>query len=373
MATRSEVEQRRSALKRWLRAEHESRSTPTGTVLPPVKMLAARHGLSVNVAHQAMRQLVEEGVLHTVPGVGTFLGPRQARTSEFYLFLRDAGAGPAEQEVQGGFEEQIARQGGASLALTLAQAQDLERRERLPTLAGVYGVTGNLANGWRWQGVKSVLQVCFAGHEVDGSIDLVSYNDRQGGREATEHLLQAGHRRIAFLGLHTPGAVSDPLRWSELREAGWWEALERVGAAAEGLSFHPVMAASDAEWMNSAPRIARDAARLLANREEVTAVVAANDNAAMGLFAALQSAGRRRETWPAVVGFDNQETPGGYWLTSLHLPAGALGQSAADILWKRQHDLLTGPATHQQTAMRLLPRLSSQAGWASRLSESTFA
>jgi DNA-binding transcriptional regulator YhcF (GntR family) len=372
MATRSEVEQRRNALKQWLRREFENRVVPVGTILPPVKVLAANHGLSVNIAHQTLRQLVAEGVLHTVPGVGTFLGPRQTVTSEFYLFLREAPTGSAEQAIQAGFEEQIARQGGASLALTLAQAQELEGGKRLPALAGLYGVTGNRADGWRWAGAQDIPQVSFAGHEVDDFADLVSYNDFQGGRQAAEHLLQGGHRRIAFLGLHTPGAVSGPLRWSELREAGWHQAMAGAGAATEGLAFHPAGTAADTEWMHRAPQMARETARLLVYREDVTAVVAVNDNAARGLLTALQSAGRPRETWPSIVGFDNQEMPGGYWLTSLHLPADDLGRTAADLLWQRRHGLLTGPPVHRQTAMCLLPRLSSQTGWAARLSETVF-
>ena len=372
MATRNEVEGRRNALKLWLRKEFASRTVPVGTVLPPVKALAALHGLSVNVAHQTLRQLVAEGVLHAVPGVGTFWGPRQSETSEFYLFLRDAAFESREQEIQAGFEDQIARQGGASLALTLAQAQDLERQNRLSPLAGIYSVTGNRADGWCWQGTKNISQVCFAGHEVGDLIDLVSYDDLQGGWLAAEHLLQSGHRRIAFLGLHTPGAVSGALRWSEQREIGWRQALEGAGVVAEGLAYHPVAAVSDAEWMQQTPQIARNAAHLLVNREEVTAVVAVNDNAAIGLLAALQGAGRHRETWPAVIGFDNQETLGGYWLSSLHLPADDLGRSAADILWQRRHGPLTGLPVHRQTTMRLLPRLSSQVGWALRLGELAF-
>lgn len=369
MATRSEVERRRNALKKWLRQEFENRAVPVGSILPPVKVLAANHGLSVNIAHQTLRQLVAEGILHTVPGVGTFLGPRQAVTSEFYLFLRNAPMGPAEQTIQAGFEEQIARQGGASLALTLAQAQELEGAEHLPALAGIYGVTGNRDDGWHWAGAQHIPQVSFAGHEVDDISDVVSYNDLQGGSQAAEHLLQAGHRRIAFLGLHTPGTVSGPLRWSELRETGWRQAMAGAGAATESLAFHPAETASDTEWIHRTPQIARDVARLLVHREEVTAVITANDNTALGLLAALQSAGRPRETWPAIVGFDNQEMPGGYWLTSLHLPADELGRIAADLLWQRRHELLEGPPVHRQTAMCLLPRLSSQIGWAARLNE----
>ena len=371
MATRNEVEQRKNELKQWVRAEYEKQAA-VGAILPPVKTLATRHGLSVNVAHQIVRELAAEGTLHTVPGVGTFFGLPPVETSEFYLFLRSEVMVAAEQEAQSGFEGWIARQGGASLALTMAQAQDLQCRERLPTLAGIYGVIGNRVDGWRWSGAEGVAQVCFAGYELGADTDLVSYNDAGGSSLAAEHLLRTGHRRIAFLGLHTPDAVTGPIRWSALREAGWRQTLEAAGVRAEGLAFHPEAALTDSDRLFHAPQAAREAARSLAFRDDVTAVVAANDNAALGLFAALQHAGRPRETWPAVVGFDNQETPGGYWLTSLHLPAADLGRAAAELLWNRRRGLLTGAPLHRQTAMRLLPRLSSQTGWAARLSETAF-
>ena len=368
MATRSEVEQRRNNLKHALRESFRRREIVPGSTLPPVKDLAARYGLSVNVTHQALRQLAEEGVLYTIPGVGTFAGQPQAETSEFYLCLLTGLDSPTESAIQSGFEERIAQQGGASLALTLTDALAAAQQGRLPRLAGVYGVAGNTRDNWRWQPAENLPHVSFAGHEDGLPADLVSYDDLHGGQQAAQHLIQAGHRRIAFLGLHVPDAVTGPIRWSALRESGWQQALQAAGLSADGLAYHPAFTPS-AEEMREA---ARQAARMLANRRDITGVVTANDTAASGLFIALRDAKVAREDWPAVVGFDNLPLPGGYLLTSLHLPADALGRTAAELLWERRHDRLTGPSVHRQIAMRLLPRLSSQSGWAARLSEDAF-
>ncbi len=366
MATRNELEQRKNRLKTALREGCRSRAYAPGSTLPPVKEMASRYGISINVAHQALRQLAEEGILYSVPGVGTFAGRKQAETSEFYLCMLSGLRIGTEQAIQAGFEARIAHLGGASLALTLPDAQAVAEQGNLPTLAGVYGVTGNREADWWWEPVQSIPHVCFAGHEDNTHADIVSYDDLQGGEQAAAHLLQLGHRRIAFLGLHLPDNVSGPLRWSALREEGWRKALLAAGESTEGLSFHPVHQVT----LEEIPETARGVARMLANRRDVTAVITANDRAALGLFAALRDAQVTRADWPAVVGFDNLPLSGGYLLTSLHLPADALGAMAAELLWERRHGGLKGPAVHRQVEMHLLPRLSSQQGWATRLADS---
>jgi GntR family transcriptional regulator of arabinose operon len=57
-----------------------------------------------------------------------------------------------------------------------------------------------------------------------GHHDLVGIDNRRAGHLVTEHLLAAGARRVAFVGL--PGAASTV----DAREAGWREALQRAGA-----------------------------------------------------------------------------------------------------------------------------------------------
>jgi DNA-binding LacI/PurR family transcriptional regulator len=110
-----------------------------------------------------------------------------------------------------------------------------------------------------------------------------------GSRRATEYLISLGHRKIACL--------SGPLTWecSSLRRRGWRQALEKqklpLGPAVEG------------EW--SAEGGFAAARRLLNSRRKFSAVVAANDQIALGAIKACSQAGLSVPEDISVIGFDN--------------------------------------------------------------------
>jgi DNA-binding LacI/PurR family transcriptional regulator len=137
--------------------------------------------------------------------------------------------------------------------------------------------------------------------------------------------------------------------------------MEGAGHAVGKLAYHPQIEPKDVT--RDSRGIACHTAGRLTKNSEITAVVAANDLAALGLLDALQAAGIPREHWPAIVGFDNLPIIQGQILTSLRLPAEGLGRAAADLLWERHHGVLTGPPVHRHVPMSLLPRLTSRAGW----------
>lgn len=356
MSSRREVEQRRIQLRDDLRRACDEGTLKLGALAPSVRELAQRYSISGNVARQALQQLIEDGTLYTVPGVGTFIGRRQTKVSEFYLRVTDA-ANKESDSIYLGFAERIAQLGGASLALPLNKAHEYQQRGELPLLSGIFGPAIN-------PGQREVPHATFAGHvdKVDeGYSDVVSYDDRDGGMQATQHLVSLGHRGIAFLGVHDAGLRTASYEWSAEREVGWCLTMAAAGLPCEGLAFHPRFALNEPTPDSFAA--GRQAARLLVNRPDITAVVAANDHAALALFDVLKSAAIPLERWPAVVGFDNLASVQGQILTSLHLPSASLGRAAADLLWQRRHGSLMGPPAHQRVPMSLLPRLTSRAGW----------
>jgi DNA-binding LacI/PurR family transcriptional regulator len=205
-------------------------------------------------------------------------------------------------------------------------------------------------------------------------MDGVGVDDIDGGQQATTHLLRLGHRRIAFLGVHgarARGPVPAHTAWSERREAGWRSVLDEAGLPSEGLSFHPEDALAPPEkdyhlWPLA--EAARSAARHMAARPDITAVVAANDDAAIAYIKTLHELGVPVERWPALVGYDNLYNPRGQILSSLHRPLDKVGAAAADILWERWQGKIKDPTpVHRRIPMVLLPRITSESGWALRL------
>ena len=146
--------------------------------------------------------------------------------------------------------------------------------------------------------------------------------DNAGGiHQAVEHLVQHGHRRIAFLaGGH--GANDDS---AERLEAF------KTARAALGLPCDERLMVNGQHSVDGGEAAVRT---LLAAGVPFTAVVASNDEAAMGALQALRAAGQRVPHDVAVIGFDDvlpdmaQQPP----LSSVHYPATAVGYEALELL-----------------------------------------
>ncbi len=117
-------------------------------------------------------------------------------------------------------------------------------------------------------------------------LDCVLFDDFGGGRLATEHLLEAGHRRIAFIsgparGGPRPMSTMAPV---ELRANGYRAALLDAGVPIDYALYEP---------SNLTPEGGYDACRrLLERRAEFTGLVCANDSSAVGALKALRESGR---------------------------------------------------------------------------------
>src|SRR5688500_9187432 len=115
MATRKEVGERRKSLRHEITEGFRKGTLSPGMLVPPVRELAIRHSLSKEIAHQEIQRLVEEGVLYTVPGSGTFFGHPPTNTRAFFLYVEQNGVEPSSQSL--GFAQRIAELGGATLML----------------------------------------------------------------------------------------------------------------------------------------------------------------------------------------------------------------------------------------------------------------
>ena len=127
---------------------------------------------------------------------------------------------------------------------------------------------------------------------VDGDprrpVPLVTVDQVAGARQATQHLLDAGHRTVWH--------VSGPSDWfdSAGRIEGWREAL-----LAAGVDVPPLM---QADWSAAS---GYRAGQMLARMPEVTAIFTANDHLALGVLRALHEHGRRVPQEISLVGFDD--------------------------------------------------------------------
>ncbi|MCP9951060.1 LacI family DNA-binding transcriptional regulator [Actinomadura madurae] len=155
----------------------------------------------------------------------------------------------------------------------------------------------------------------------DPSVNTVTAQNRVGAYDMTMHLIDKGHRRIAFLGTATPWPMI------EQRFAGYQEALKE-----RGIAFDPGLTLFEGEW--NADTGAQMAARIRAHPEPPTAIIAGNDLLAIGAIAKLKAEGLRVPEDVSVIGFNDFEfaqhtdPP----LTTVRVPGFEMGHRAATIL-----------------------------------------
>lgn len=170
-----------------------------------------------------------------------------------------------------------------------------------------------------------------------GHMTNIGLQDFEGGRIATEHLVQNGHKRIVFAGPKVkPGGVV------EQRLLGYKQAL-----ADNGIPFDPSLV-YECEFSTTKMM---ELGGALAKREDVTGVFATADILAAGIMSGLQQAGRMVPRDISIVGFDdiNWARMTMPMLTTVHQDAVKKGRLAAECMIQ----LLEGESNQLQN--RVLP------------------
>ncbi|MCB0910453.1 MAG: LacI family DNA-binding transcriptional regulator [Propionibacteriaceae bacterium] len=174
----------------------------------------------------------------------------------------------------------------------------------------------------------------------------VGVDDLAGGRLAGQHLLDRGHRRLAFVGgPSTLAQVRDRRRGIEL-------AVEQAGADASLLAVSTPTLSLEA-GVSSAGEIAA-----LPADERPTAVFAANDLVAIGLLQGFVTAGLQVPDDVAIIGYDDIAfaAAAAVPLSSVRQPREDIGRKSAELLVREIEDADSG-APHRHEAIRFTPQL----------------
>jgi DNA-binding LacI/PurR family transcriptional regulator len=154
----------------------------------------------------------------------------------------------------------------------------------------------------------------------------IGTDSRTGSRSACEYLLSLGHRRIAF----ATGPEGDYT--AESRLAGYRTAMDAAGV------LDPALIVGGGNWRKS---FGQEAARgILRWAEPPTAILAANDPIAFGIYLELRAAGVRIPEEMSLVGYSGDRsgelmsTP----LTTVIQPAELLGRRTAELVMELIED-----------------------------------
>ncbi|WP_293698078.1 LacI family DNA-binding transcriptional regulator [uncultured Agrococcus sp.] len=168
--------------------------------------------------------------------------------------------------------------------------------------------------------------------------DSVVFDNREGGRLAAQHLLDAGHSRIALIGDY------EWLPTYRERKAGMAEVLDAAGVQWRDLIRN------DAHGALEARQFVRE---LLELEDPPTAVVAGNNRSLLGLTQEL--AARKGHAAPAVIGFDDPEWAQVLGITVVAGDVAEMGRAAARLALLRMSER-SRPIENVVIPMRLIRR-----------------
>lgn len=215
------------------------------------------------------------------------------RTSTMGLLLEDV-ANPFSAALHRGVEEAARERGVAVIASSLDEDPERER-ELVRTLTSrrvdaLVIVPTPGSHSYLVDEIRAGLAVVVVDREPSGlAVDVVVTDNFGGAAVGVAHLIDHGHRRIAFVGGYAQ------LTTARDREQGYVTALrDREIPIDPSLIVRDVHSAAEAEAA---------AIRLLSSDEPPTAIFGAQNLVTMGIVAALRRVGRSHDV--ALVGFDD--------------------------------------------------------------------
>jgi LacI family transcriptional regulator len=180
----------------------------------------------------------------------------------------------------------------------------------------------------------------------DTTFCSVAVDDELGGRLALEHLVDQGHRRVAFVG--------GPVELGQIRDriAGARAAWADAGLPQEDLTVVPTAALNVAEGRGAGERLSG-----LSTARRPTAAFCANDLVALGLLQQVIGSGRSVPGDLAIVGYDDIyfAAAAAVPLTSVRQPREELGRTAAELV------LSEGEPRHTHRQVVFRPELVARA------------
>lgn len=245
--------------------------------------------------------------------------------------------------------DQAARAAGYSVSIASVRSTDRQSLSAAVTrlvqqsVAGVIMIVPVVTADSALAALPAGLPVVVVEADPQGGVPTVTVDQHAGAYLATKHLLDLGHRTVVH--------VAGPSDWIEAsqRIEGWRQALSDAGAT--------IPAVIRGDWT---ARSGYEAGRLLAPRQDLTAVFAANDNMALGLLRAMSESGRSVPEQLSIVGFDDIGEAAYFTppLTSVRQAFEEMGRRSVALLIRAIHGD-SEPVEHAELAPVLVLRKST--------------
>ena len=322
-----------------------------GAKVPSAREVAEAYGVSVVTASRAIQVLRDKGLIRTIERSGSFMTPGASATAgkECYALVQRSTPGPWYQASlafsQAGFAT-IEREEGVRFEIDRfmfddgTRMADLQRQARRAAEAGVLGIVF-MPSRYQAEAARqdelflrscreAGLAIVLIERNLRGlgralEYDLVAADDFDGGLRCTQHLLDQGRRRIAFV-------TGSPTSSHEGRLAGYLTSLHHAQTCWGPLVLEqPSGLAYKDSYRELADRIIEQGA---------DSVVCYQDYTALGLILELLNRGIRVSSDIAITGFDNLPIGKSYSIgvTTYAFSSEAIARHATRLLRARRLD-----------------------------------
>ena len=331
-----------SRIREQLRSRYLSPVVP-GTRLPPERELLKHFDVSRPTLRRAISGLVKDGLLRRYPGRGTFvLGPDaqdhfvQPGTASFGIICKSLTTSEGSSWVTGALDKAFGS--GVTAQVTISNCDIFRELAMLRQLLE-HRVEGILlhpsttvhASMMLRKQVAEVRQgfdvpIVLLGHsELFPSQSSVWFDDELAAYQATAHLIQMGHKRIAHVG------------WSGFpdRVKGFRRAMSEAGLAVPDLYFIDIVTVPQAD---ASLEMGRNAGKILLSlAEPPTAVFAYWTEVAAGIILEALSRGLRVPEQMAAIGVGQELSDQAHALLPIQMSTiwtdmKAMGETAMEIL-----------------------------------------
>lgn len=335
-------------LAKYFREQVQSGALKPGDRLPSFAQMQADHGIGQGTLERAYALLEQEKIIIREPKRGTFVAELKPQSTLGIIGVA-SGRPPKEcpyyRDLLEGVQDVAYREKVEILLLHEGSSAGLEKMDGLITTDSTIRVPPTMP--------------CMSLVRESGTEFCVVADDEGGAEMAVNHLLELGHRRIAYLIL---GGHSNRLSETivKRRLEGYKKALKKAGIEPDRAWVKPLR--DPWEEMTSFIDLGYEKMKrwLQDDWRELgcTAILAHNDETAMGIYRAVREAGLTVPDDISVVGFDGTEIADHMRpkLTTIAVPLHEIGATGMEMLLGMVHQ--QGGSGHmpgEEQVKRILP------------------